>query len=369
MPLYIDFHKIATVTIEDVKTAHMADVAIQDQYGVKYHQFWVNEAEGTIFCLVEGPDAETCERVHKMAHGNLACALTEVETGFYRKLMGKEHQVDDHHGLVQRTDGTADTGYRTVLVASVYGITNATSSKDLSLLQTPLWARDLITKTFAVFKGREIEWDTDDSLFCVFDDTTPAVQCGLQIQHDLIESRPGQPEIIFKIGISVSQPVTKEGDFFKEAIKLAHRLCNSAQNNGVLISSLARNLCKNEQLLSDTTLIKSLNCKEEGFLLNLIHVAEAKLSDQQFDLNRLSNEICVSRSQLYRKVMSLTGKSPHDFIHDLRMNKALLLLKQNKAGIAEIAYELGFNSPSYFTKCFTQKFGCPPSVLVKGDAA
>ena len=77
MPLYMDYHKIDNITIEDVKTAHMADVAIQDKYGVKYHQFWVNQEAGSVFCLVEGPDKKTCELVHQMAHGNIACALTD----------------------------------------------------------------------------------------------------------------------------------------------------------------------------------------------------------------------------------------------------------------------------------------------------
>src|SRR6188472_2803424 len=100
MPLYMDFHKFDSITIEDVKTAHMADVAIQDKYGVKYHQFWVNQDAGTVFCLCEGPDKETCELVHQLAHGNKACALTEVESGFYKALMGENHGTDIY-GLVK----------------------------------------------------------------------------------------------------------------------------------------------------------------------------------------------------------------------------------------------------------------------------
>ena len=365
MPLFMDFHKVANVTVADVITAHTADEAIQEEYGVKYHQFWVNEAEGTIFCLVEGPDAATCELVHKMAHGNLACALTEVAPGFYERLMGKAHQID--HGLVRHTDGTVDPGYRSILVISVYGVAKVVGSKEPSLLLTPSWARTIINETIALFNGRDLKWGTDDSLIGVFDDATQSVQCALQIQRELLQ-RNEQPTV-FKMGISASQPVTKDGDFFNEAIKLAHQLCSAAPNNQILIGSLVTKLCKNDQLTLETNSLKSLNPKEEAFLSRLIKIAEAKLTDQQFDLNQLSNEVCVSRPQLYRKVMSLTGKSPHEFIHDLRMNKALELLKQNKAGIAEIAYELGFNSPSYFTKCFTQKFGCAPSSLVKTTAA
>lgn len=363
MPLYMDFHKFENVTLDAVKMAHMADEAIQGQYGVKYLQFWVNEDEGSVFCLVEGPDAATCEKVHQMAHGNLACALTEVETGFYERIMGKYLKLT--HGHVQKADGSADNGYRTILAVSLYGITKTEGSKDIFTLQRPQWARKIIVDGMTAYNGRELNWDTGDCLIAVFDDTTEAIACALDIQKELIQFEQRQPEIIFKIGISASQPVTAEGDFFNEAIRLAQRLSMTVQNNKVLISSLVEKLCKEDRLLSDESLIKSLTIKEEEFISNLIRIIEAKLSDQQFDLNRLSNEVCISRPQLYRKIMSLTGRSPHDFVHDLRLGKALSLLKQKKANIAEIAFETGFSSSSYFTKCFTQKFGCTPSVLAK----
>ncbi len=264
MPLFMDFHKFESVTIEAVKTAHIADIGVQDQYGVKYHQFWVNEEEGSVFCLVEGPDKETCEKVHQIAHGNVACALTEVSPGLYVKLMGKDYEVDDD-GHVSHADGTVDLGYRTILVASVYGITSAKNSKDLSLLVTPHWAKKLITEKIAVFNGREIKWDTDDSLIAIFNDSTETVRCALQIQKKLIESKIKDPPIVFKIGISAAQPVTKEGDFFTEAIRLAHRLSITANTNQVLISSLVKKLCRDEQLLNNNSSARSAQLHRRRF--------------------------------------------------------------------------------------------------------
>jgi len=359
----MDYHKIENVTVEDVKKAHMADVVIQDTYGVRYLQFWVNQEGGSVFCLVEGPDAETCEKVHKMAHGNIACALTEVETGFYEKMMGTGHRVDDH-GLVHQDNGLHDNGYRTILVVSVYGVTSATASNDLSMLLTPQWARKLVREQIEVFSGRQLNWDTDDSIIGVFSDTTDTVLCALKISEQLKQFEPRQPAIIFKMGLNCSQPVTEKGDFFKDAIKMAHRLSITVPDNQVLTSSLVKKLCKNEELYAGDV-IKSLTEKDEKFLSDLIGVAEIQIADQQFDLTRLSSKVCVSRPQLYRKITALTGRSPNDFISDLRMQKALTMLKQKNNNIAEIAFETGFNSPSYFTKCFTEKFGCPPSVFLK----
>ena len=367
MPLFMDFHHIENVTVEDVKRAHMADVAIQDKYGVRYLQFWVNQEAGTVFCLIEGPDPETCEKVHQMAHGNIACALTEVETGFYEMMMGTGHTVNDY-GLVQKKNGSLDTGYRTILIVSLYGITKATASSDLSMLLTPNWARKIVSEQMERFAGRYLTWDIDDSIVAVFDDSTNAVSCAMLIKKEIRLFEPKHPEIIFKMGISASQPVTKEGDFFKEAIKLAHSLSLTAPNNQILTSALVRKICKNEDVFSDDA-IKSLNAKEQEFISNLIYVAESKIADRQFDLNTLSNEVCVSRPQLYRKITALTGRSPNDFITDLRMQKALSLLKQKKAAIAEIAHVSGFSSPSYFSKCFVEKFGCTPSKFLKSCVA
>lgn len=81
MPTYMDVHDIPGVKAEDVVGAHAADVAIQDKYDVNYKQYWVNEEEGKVFCLVDAPDKESAARVHREAHGLEAHTLYEVEQG------------------------------------------------------------------------------------------------------------------------------------------------------------------------------------------------------------------------------------------------------------------------------------------------
>lgn len=364
MPLFMDFHKMENISIEAVKTAHLADIEVQEKYGVRYHQFWVNVEAGTVFCLTEGPDKESCEAVHRVSHGNNACAITEVEGGFYKTLMGEGMMVDEG-GLVLNKDGHIDLGYRNIMVASVYGVTKAAHSKDIPQLQTPHWSRKLISKKIAALRGREIKWESDDSLIGVFNDSTEAVTCALQIQQELNQPKNNPSEIIFRIGITAAQPVTAKGDFFNDAIRQAHRLCNVAKDNQVLVSSLVKKLYKEDDDVTGMSSFKSLDAAEESFVTNLLNVAELKLSDCKFSLDNLSNEICISRSQLYRKITAISGRSPHDLIRDLRMHKALTLLKRKTSNIADIAFEAGFNSPSYFTKCFAEKFGCTPSSFAK----
>ena len=82
-----------------------------------------------------------------------------------------------------------------------------------------------------------------------------------------------------------------------------------------------------------------------------------------FNVKTLSREIGVSRPHLYRKLRSLTGSSPVSFIRDLRMGKALTLIKQSKKNITEIALDVGMNNASYFAKCFFEKYGVLPSQI------
>lgn len=79
MALFMDVHNLdGGVTVDDVAKAHEADLATQGTHGVEYKKYWVNEAEGKIFCLVEAPNAEAANTVHREAHGLVADQIFEV---------------------------------------------------------------------------------------------------------------------------------------------------------------------------------------------------------------------------------------------------------------------------------------------------
>ena len=83
MPLFMDVHEALPdgATAADVASAHAEDLKVQDKYGVNYRSYWVDEANGKVFCLVEAPDADAAVRVHKEAHGLLADHIHEVTEG------------------------------------------------------------------------------------------------------------------------------------------------------------------------------------------------------------------------------------------------------------------------------------------------
>lgn len=79
MPLFMDVHNMSGgVSEDDVAQAHAADLATQGTYGVEYKRYWVDDKAGKIFCLVEAPDAEAANRVHREAHGLVADEIYEV---------------------------------------------------------------------------------------------------------------------------------------------------------------------------------------------------------------------------------------------------------------------------------------------------
>lgn len=82
MPLYMDIHhKVDGLTAEAVRHAHEADVQAQAKYDVEYLQYWFDEANGKVFCLISAPDAESAAKVHREAHGLEADEIIQVRQG------------------------------------------------------------------------------------------------------------------------------------------------------------------------------------------------------------------------------------------------------------------------------------------------
>ncbi|MEO8286280.1 MAG: DUF4242 domain-containing protein [Chloroflexota bacterium] len=81
MPLFMDIHNLPGVTSSAVAEAHVKDLETQARHGVKYLRYWVDENDGKVFCLVEAPDAEAANMVHKEAHGLVADQIFEVREG------------------------------------------------------------------------------------------------------------------------------------------------------------------------------------------------------------------------------------------------------------------------------------------------
>ena len=91
--------------------------------------------------------------------------------------------------------------------------------------------------------------------------------------------------------------------------------------------------------------------------LRAIEIVEKEMKEPDFSVEQFSKEVCMSTSQLYRKIHALTNQSPVEFIRTFRLKRAAYLLEQKFGNVAEIAFEVGFNNLSYFAKCFRELFG------------
>jgi signal transduction histidine kinase/AraC-like DNA-binding protein/ActR/RegA family two-component response regulator len=105
--------------------------------------------------------------------------------------------------------------------------------------------------------------------------------------------------------------------------------------------------------------------RDEAFLLRVHEIVEANLGDESFGVDDLARGVSLSYSQLHRKIQALTGQPPTHYVRNIRLRRALEMLKRNAGTVSEIAFSVGFTSPAYFTKCFHRLFGMLPSEVGK----
>jgi DNA-binding response OmpR family regulator len=110
---------------------------------------------------------------------------------------------------------------------------------------------------------------------------------------------------------------------------------------------------------------KEINPTEKTFLGKLKELIEKNLADSELNVEDLGQYIGLSHTQLYRKVKSLTNLSPNELLRIMRLKKAYLLLSTTESSVSEIAYNVGFTSPSYFTKCFKDYYNESPTDFLK----
>ena len=138
-----------------------------------------------------------------------------------------------------------------------------------------------------------------------------------------------------------------------------------------LLLARIRNLIDSHQRLKQffgdrQTLAKEDICDmDKDFVEKFKTIIEEKMSDSALNVEDLGKDMGLSRVQLYRKIKSLTNYAPNELLRMARLKRAASLLASSELTVAEIAYEVGFTSPSYFTKCYKEQFGESPTEFLK----
>jgi YesN/AraC family two-component response regulator len=111
----------------------------------------------------------------------------------------------------------------------------------------------------------------------------------------------------------------------------------------------------------------TITSQDQLFLQKVIETVEEKMGDMQFNIDVVADSLNMSRSPFYKKLKSLTGLSPVEFVREIRLKRSLQYLDAGEHNISLVAYEVGFKSPKYFSTCFKQRFGQTPSEYVKSN--
>lgn len=358
MPLYMDVHTVPGVNAKDVAEAHRKDLLIQEEHECKCMTYWIDEERESIFCLIEAPGKEAVVEMHNRAHGLIPNKVIEVSSGLVSSFLGR---IYDPLSAEVSDDGLkvfADPSFRIVLVTQITDpiLLQYQSGKEKAIMLLEQHDQ-IVRKNISQYEGSEVEHG-GIGFIVSFASAAKAVSCAIAIQKDMsaIESSVSG----FRIGINAGVPVEKTNRLFGDTIQFADYLCAIAKNSQIAIASSVKELVARDHFQQATNNFLTLWPQDEKILELLFNKLEENFKDPDFDITDYCHVMAMSKSQLYRKTIALTGLSPNQLLKEFRLEKAKDLMKKKHDNISDITFESGFTSPSYFTKCFKKKYGLLP---------
>jgi len=232
----MDRHEFTGLTAAEAAAAHLKDLAIQDQFGVRFLTYWFDDERQTAFCLATAPDADALEAVHRASHGFMAYQIIEVDRRTVERFMG---------GIVDHPPGEpyVETAFRTILFTDIEGSTGLTQRLGDARAMSVLHAHDEIVRDALEPHGGSEVKHTGDGLMAAFRSVAGGIESAVKIQQGIAgaTNRLGV-QVRVRIGISAGEPVTEGDDLFGAAVQLAARLCSRAEPGSILVSGAVRDL-------------------------------------------------------------------------------------------------------------------------------
>jgi AraC-like DNA-binding protein len=364
MPIYMDVHIVPGVKSKSVAEAHQRDLFHQEEFGCKCMTYWVDETRESIFCLIEAPDKHSVEELHGKAHGLVPNKVIEVNSALVESFLGRLY---DPANATISDDGLKvfhDPSFRILLITKI---------NDPVLLQHQHGkekARELLSKHHEIIRkqlslhgGREAEHE-GAGFVTAFTSANKAVACAIAIQKEITVDR----ELHLtgcRIGINAGEPVAANDKLFGDTILLADRMCSIAKNLQIAIASSVKDLVSKDYFPDKQGYnFFTLSPQDESLLVSLFKSLEQNWQNPDFNIEDYCQTMAMSKSQLYRKTIILTGFSPNILLKEFRLEKAKELMRKQRYTISQITFDSGFTSPSYFTKCFKNKYGLLPMAYI-----
>ncbi|UKM65182.1 DUF4242 domain-containing protein [Flavobacteriaceae bacterium GSB9] len=366
MPIYLDRHEMPNgVTAEHVAEMHQADLKIEHEFNCRGLTYWCDEKRQTAFCLIEAPNKKAIKELHENAHGDVPLRIIEVDENIVESFLGRIEDPEKSQNT--ELNIINDPAFRVLMAVEL-----SYYFSEIEDLQFNLFAQKLhknIAETIKKFNGRVVKKDHNNYLIS-FHSVTDAVLCASNTMNSSNFCKPDSGVVQLNIGLSCGVPVTQKENIFEDTIALSTRMCNFVKEP-LVISNDVKLLyeSENQNASIDNKLVKTLKPSEEKFLTQFVDFLETTWDNPNLKVNDFGKSLGLSKSQLYRKLTNLSGKSPNNFLKEYRLHKALDLFRNQKGNISEIAFEAGFNSAAYFSKCFLSKYGILPSTYIQQHLA
>lgn len=250
MAIFMDRHDLKGTTAAEIAEAHRKDLEIQDQYGVKFLTYWFDENRGTTFCLVDAPDKDTAQCVHREAHGHVAGEVVEVALSAVEAFLGRIQDPEPPSGH-SRAD--LDSGHRAIMFTDIVGSTKMTERLGDRVATEMVRAHDsIVRRCLNVSRGREVK-HTGDGIMASFASTAEAIDCAVAIQQGFERYNRGNAEPLhIRIGLDCGEPVEDSNDLFGSTVQLAARLCSAASPDQILVSENIRREHSNSAIFQPT---------------------------------------------------------------------------------------------------------------------
>lgn len=360
----MDLHVVPGATAEAVAKAHREDLKAQEDFNCNCITYWVDVDRGRAFCLIDAPNKAAINKLHEKTLGVKPLEIVKVNRNAVKLFLGR---VQDPSNVQSFDDAIYsdlkifdDPAFRVIVVTQImnnrllqlaFG-----SGKAKQLVST---YKDIVKEQLKKHEGREIK---GERYLASFKSVFQAVQCALNIQEKLSKLAK---EINLRISIHAGMPVTQNQVFFGDVVRLGKYLCSICEVNQILISPIVRELYKKEyqKITDQVNTIRPINSSEETFLELLMQTLIDNWRNPIFGIDDFCLNMAMSKSELYRKSKTVTGMSINGLLREYRLQKSLELLENNNS-IAETAFDSGFSSASYFTKCFHKRFGIQPTAFI-----
>ena len=351
MPIYMDRHDVsAEVTAEHVAHLHQQDLNVQDKHHCKALTYWFDDDRKTAFCLVEAPNKEAMIAMHDEAHGKIPSEIIEVEKSIVESFLGRIE--DPVKAINNELNIINDPAFRVVLEIKFAGI-----HKIASLKKFFLGHKIDFESNISKFKGRIVHIDAEDLLIS-FTDVSSAMECATTLKNNFENDK------VVTMAICAGVPITEQNGFFEKVIAEANKMC-VIESDKIIISSEVEALYESANLNRsvDANSFYVLQKGEMQFLSELMAITNAKFGNDAFTSNDFYVELHLSKSQFYRKITRLFGKSPNQFLKEYRLQQSISLLRSTEKNVSEIAFLVGFKSQSHYSKSFQHLFAISPTAF------